>query len=77
MLLHAAGAAKHFLDHPLPAEYLFTEDDVVSGRLHRQVDTVLDAPDSHFAKQRLYRDAIRLERERFDLEVRAFFFTGV
>ncbi len=77
VLLHAAGAAKRFLDHPLPSEYLFTEDDVVSGRLHRQVDAILDDPDGHLAKQRLYRDAILLERERFDLEVRAFFFTGV
>lgn len=76
VLLHAAGAAKHFLDHPLAAEYLFTDEDVASGRLREKVDTVLDAPETHFAAQRFYRDAIRLEQERFDLEVRSFFFTG-
>jgi hypothetical protein len=76
VLLRAAGAAKHFLDHPLPAEYLFTEDDVASGALYRKVEAILADPDRHFANQRFYRDAILLERERFDLEVRAFFFTG-
>jgi hypothetical protein len=76
VLLRAAGAANHFLDHPLPAEYLFTDQDVASGALHRKAAMILDEPDWHFANQRYYRDAILLERERFDLEVRAFFFTG-
>jgi hypothetical protein len=77
VLLHAAGAARHFPDHPLPPEYLFTDDDVASGRLWARVDAILDDSAAHFAAQRLYRDAILLERERFDLEVRSFFFTGV
>jgi hypothetical protein len=76
ILLRAAGAANHFLDHPLPAEYLFTDEDVASGALHRKTAMILDDPDRHFANQRHYRDAILLERERFDLEVRSFFFTG-
>jgi hypothetical protein len=77
VLLHAAGAARHYLDHPLPTEYLFTEADVASGRLHRQVETILSEPELHWTKQRLYRNAILREEERFDLEVRTFFFTGV
>jgi hypothetical protein len=77
VLLHAAGAARCFPDHPLPAEYLFTEDDVDTGRLHEKVNAILNEPESHFGMQRTYRDAILHERERFDLEVRTFFFTGV
>jgi hypothetical protein len=77
VLLHAAGAANCFLDHPLAAAYRFTEDDIASGALHRQVDAILDEPAEHFALQRLYRQAILLEQERFDLEVRNFFFSGV
>jgi hypothetical protein len=77
VLLHAAGAARHFTDHPLPPQYLFTDDDVTAGRLRDKVDAILDDPAAHFAAQRLYREAIRLERERFDLEVRSFFFTGL
>ena len=56
VLLHAAGAARHFTDHPLAAEYLFTDEDVASGRLREKVDAVLDAPETHFAAQRFYRD---------------------
>ena len=77
VLLHAAGAARHYLDHPLPAAYRFTDADLVSGALHRKIDTILDQIDTHFAAQRLYRDTILHEYERFDLEVRSFFFTGV
>jgi len=77
VLLHAAGAANCFPDHPLPAAYRFSEDDIASGALHRRIDAILDAPAAHFAAQRLYRQGILLERERFDLEVRSFFFTGV
>ena len=77
VLLHAAGAANCFPDHPLPAAYRFTEDDIASGALHRRIDAILDAPAAHFAAQRLYRQGILLEQERFDLEVRSFFFTGV
>jgi hypothetical protein len=76
VLLRSAGAARHFLDHPLPREYLFSDEDVGSGALHRKVAMILDDPDRHFANQRFYRDAILLERDRFDLEVRSFFFTG-
>jgi hypothetical protein len=76
VLLRAAGAANYFLDHPLPAEYLFTDDEVASGALHSKVAMILDDPDRHFANQRYYRDAILLEQERFDLEVRTFFFSG-
>jgi hypothetical protein len=75
VLLHAAGAANFFGDHPLPADYRFTQDDVVSGRLHKRLDDILDDPEAHFAAQRLYRQHILLEQERFDLEVRASFFT--
>lgn len=74
VLLHAVGAAGCFPDHPLPADYLFTEDDVATGRLHRTVAAILDQPAAHFAAQRLYRETILHEQERFDLEVRAFFF---
>jgi hypothetical protein len=77
VLLYAAGAARHFPDHPLPPEYLFTDDDVASGRLWGRVDAILDDSAAHFAAQRLYREAILLERERFDLDVRSFFFTGI
>ncbi len=77
VLLHAVGAATCFADHPLPAVYRFTEDDIASGALHARIDAILDDPAAHFAAQRLYRQAILLERERFDLEVRSFFFTGV
>jgi hypothetical protein len=76
VLLHATGAANHYSDHPLDKEYLFTEADIESGRLQQTVATILDDPEPHLARQRLYRDAILLERERFDLEVRALFFTG-
>lgn len=77
VLLHAAGAATCFADHPLAADYLFTEDDVASGALHRRIDAILDDPAAHSAAQLGYRQAILLERERFDLEVRAFFFAGI
>ena len=77
VLLHAVGAATCFTDHPLPAAYRFTEDDLASGALHTRIDAILDDPAAHFAAQRLYRQAILLERERFDLEVRGFFFAGI
>jgi hypothetical protein len=76
VLLHAAGAAKFYPDHPLSAEYLFTEDDIASGRLHQKAGAILDDAEYHFAMQRTYREAILHEHERFDLEVRAFFFSG-
>jgi hypothetical protein len=76
VLLHAAGAAKCFLDHPLSSEYLFTEDDVGSGCLHHRVQTILDDPEPHSLAQNFYRNAVLMEPERFDLEVRSFFFTG-
>jgi hypothetical protein len=76
VLLHAAGAANHFGDHPLLPEYRFTQDDVLSGKLHSRLDDILDNPDAHFAAQRLYRQTILLEREQFDMQVRSFFFTG-
>jgi hypothetical protein len=77
VLLHAAGAARFYADHPLPAEYLFTEDDIATGRLRQKVTAILDDVATHFARQLTYRDTILHERERFDLEVRSFFFTGV
>jgi hypothetical protein len=77
VLLHAAGAATCFADHPLPPDYLFTEEDVESGRLHARVGAILHDPAPHAAAQAHYRQAILLERERFDLEVRAFFFHGL
>ena len=77
VLLHEAGAARCFADHPLAAAYRFTEEDVTSGALHRRIDAILDDPAGHFAAQRTYRQAILLERERFDLEVRGLFFEGV
>ena len=76
VLLHAAGAAKCFLDHPLSPEYLFTEDDVASGGLHRKIQAILDDPAPHVAAQNYYRNAVAMEPERFDLEVRSFFFTS-
>jgi hypothetical protein len=77
VLLHAAGAARHFPDHPLPPEYLFTDDDIASGGLWERVEAILDDSSAHCAAQRFYREAILLERERFDLEVRSFFFSGI
>jgi hypothetical protein len=74
--LGVAVPSNYFLDHPLPAEYLFTDDEVASGALHSKVAMILDDPDRHFANQRYYRDAILLEQERFDVEVRTFFFSG-
>lgn len=76
VLLHDVGAANFFDDHPLPPAYRFTQDDIVSGRLHRRLDEILDDPEPHFAAQRFYRETIRLEREQFDRQVRAFFFTA-
>jgi hypothetical protein len=76
VLLHAVGAARCFPDHPLPTEYFFTEDDVTTGRLHQKVDAILDEPGAHFDRQRFYREAVSHEQERFDLEVRSFFFSG-
>jgi hypothetical protein len=76
VLLHAAGAALRFADHPLPAEYRFIEDDIATGELRRKVAAILDQPEEHFAAQRMYREAILHEQERFDLEVRSVFFTG-
>jgi hypothetical protein len=77
VMLHAAGAALNFPDHPLPAEYRFTEADISSGHLHRKVAAILDQPEAHFAAQRIYREAILHEQERFDLEVRTSFFSGL
>jgi hypothetical protein len=77
VLLHSAGAANFFGDHPLSADYRFTRDDVISGRLHERLDDILDDPEAHFAAQRLYRQHILLEQERFDIEVRSSFFTRV
>jgi hypothetical protein len=76
LLLHAAGAGAHYLDHPLPRTYLFGEADIVSGRLHALVNEILDAPETHWEQQRFYRDAILREQEKFDLETRTLFFTG-
>lgn len=77
VLLHAAGAALRFPDHPMPAEYRFTEQDIASGALHRKVAAILDQPEPHFRAQRLYREAVLQEQERFDLEVRSCFFGGL
>jgi hypothetical protein len=77
VLLHAAGAARHFADHPLLPEDLFAEDDIDSGALHRKVEAILNDPEPHAVRQAFYRNAILLERERFDLEVRSFFFSGL
>jgi hypothetical protein len=77
VLLHAAGAARCFPDHPLPDAYRFTEADIASGALHSRVAAILDNPTPHFAAQRGYRQAILLERYRFDLEVRGAFFDGI
>jgi hypothetical protein len=76
VLLHDQGAARCFGDHPLAAAYRFGENDIASGRLNERLDEILGRPEAHFAAQRVYRQAILLERERFDLEVRSFFFTG-
>ena len=45
--------------------------------MHKRLDDILAEPEAHFAAQRLYRQHILLEQERFDLEVRASFFTRV
>jgi hypothetical protein len=76
VLLHAAGAAKCFPDHPLRAEYLFTEEDVASGCLLERVEMILDDPEPHSSAQNFYRNTVLMEPERFDLEVRSFFFIG-
>jgi hypothetical protein len=76
VLLHAMGSANFFDDHPIPREYRFTQDDLVSGRLHQKVNAILDDPERHFAAQRAYRQTILLEREQFETQVRTLFFTG-
>jgi hypothetical protein len=77
VLLHRAGAALCYADHPLPAEYRFNEDDIATGELQRKVAAILDQPEAHFAAQRMYREAVLHEQERFDLEVRSCFFSGL
>jgi hypothetical protein len=75
VLLHAAGSANFYGDHPLSDAYRFTRDDITSGRLHQLVDAILDDPEMHFAAQLGYRQKILAEKETFEKEVRNFFFT--
>jgi len=75
ILLHQAGAALHFADHPLPRDYLFTEADILSGRLTARAAAILANPEPHLARQQQYRASIATERARFDLEVQTLFFT--
>jgi hypothetical protein len=74
VLLHTAGAAQFYDDHPLSQDYHFTKDDIASGALRARVDAILDDPEAHFVAQRFYRQRILLEREQFDWQVRSFFF---
>ena len=75
ILLHATGAAKHPLDHPLAPQYLFTADDIGSGKLHQLVADIFANPAIHAAAQAKYRKNILGEQPRFNEEVRAVFFT--
>ena len=52
VVLYAAGAENHSLDHPLPAEYRFTEHGISSGELLHRIDAILDEPKAQFVAQR-------------------------
>jgi hypothetical protein len=74
VLLHAAGSACFYGDHPLDDVYRFTRENIISGKLHNLIDEILDNPQKHFEMQQPYRDKIYGEKDIFDSEVRAFFF---
>lgn len=74
VLLHRAGAANFFADHPLDDRYKFSREDIVSGRLHELVDAILDDPKAHFDAQLSYREKILREEADFEEEVRQAFF---
>jgi hypothetical protein len=74
ILLHDEGSASHFLDHPLDSTYLFSLADIRSGELAARVREIISNCDTHFERQRYYRQKIVLEREEFTLQVKTFFF---
>ena len=74
VMVNAVGAAACFGDHPLDAKYKFTEADIISGSVIGTIDDILEYPQPHFEAQYAYRQAILLEREKFETAVSAFFF---
>jgi hypothetical protein len=74
VMLNRQGAAQFFLDHPLDEEYLFDADEVTSGALATRLRAIVRNPLQHISRQELYRQMVYLEAEKFDLEVRSFFF---
>ena len=74
VMVNAVGAGGCFGDHPLNAKYKFTEEDIISGSLIKIIDDILENPQPHFDAQYAYRQAILLEREKFDTAVSSFFF---
>ena len=61
-------------DHPLDDEYLFDDSEIENGKLAETVYAILADPRAHWHKQRYYRQKVLLEEERFDLEIRTYFF---
>ncbi len=76
VLLHERGAANFFTDHPLDEQYLFGLADIESGGLHHRVRAILSDLDTHRKNQAYYRQRILLERDEFEMQVKAFFFSG-
>jgi hypothetical protein len=77
VLLHKAGAALHYSDHPIDDLYKFDRHDIETGSLRVVIETILHDPATHLANQLFYRQKILLERAEFDLQVRQFFFGGL
>jgi len=75
VFLHEKGAGAHFGDYPVDRQYLFTPDDVHSGALRARVHEALREYPTHLARQAPLRQQIALERQEFDLQVSAAFFT--
>jgi hypothetical protein len=74
ILLRKAGAAMFFADHPIDDEYLFDDVELENGKLAEKVYEILANPQLHWDRQRYYRHRVLLEEDRFDLEVRTYFF---
>jgi hypothetical protein len=74
VLLNKVGAGTSFADHPLPAVYKFSEQDIESGDLVKRVEEIFDKIDDHLLEQSYYRSAIFSEKAEFERLARCFFF---
>lgn len=74
VLMRKAGSANFFEDHPIDNYYLFEDDEIYNGNLKIKVEELQSQAELHFKKQNGYRANIKLEKERFYLEVRGAFF---